>query len=123
MLGLRGGATKVSSVPKFAANLSWLFTELPFERRFDAAAAARALDYAAARGCPRLHAMAGIGGDADIYCANLRGAVAMCGDATTLLIEPISRAAMPGYFLDDFDAARAVCAAWFADIDALGWGG
>lgn len=34
------GALRVPDGPPLAANLKWLFTELPFERRFDAAAAA-----------------------------------------------------------------------------------
>ena len=159
-------------MPKFAANLSMLFTELPFAARFDAAAAAgfaaveflfpyddpaaevaawargagveivlfnlppgdwaagergvtalrgrnanfadgvaRALDYAAVLGVPRLHAMAGIGGDRATYVANLRSGAAACGAAgVDLLIEPISRGAMPGYFLYDFNVARAVVA-------------
>ncbi len=159
-------------MPRFAANLTLLFTELPFAARFDAAAAAgfraveflfpydhgaarvagwaraagveialfnlppgdwvagerglaalpgraaefadglaRALDYAAALGVPRLHAMAGIGGDHPTFIANLQHAAAACATAgIDLLIEPISHAAMPGYFLHDFVAARAIVA-------------
>ena len=159
-------------MPRFAANLTMLFTELPFMARFDAAAAAgfgaveflfpydhpaadvaawargagvevvlfnlppgdwaagerglaalpgrmaefgdglgHALDYAAVLGVPRLHAMAGIGGDDTTYVDNLRGGAARCATAgVELLIEPLSGAAMPGYFLRDFNVARAIVA-------------
>ena len=159
-------------MPRFAANLTMLFTELPFAARFDAAAAAgfgaveflfpyehpaaetaawargagveivlfnlppgdwaagergvaalpgrerdfadglgEALDYAAVLGVPRLHAMAAIGGDRATYVANLRAGAARCAAAgIDLLIEPLCRAAMPGYFLYDFDVARAIVA-------------
>lgn len=159
-------------MPRFAANLSMLFTEVAFLDRFARAAAAGfeaveflfpydwppdnvrdaanaagvevvlfnlpagdwaagdrglaaqpgraaefiagvdlAMVYARALGCPRLHAMAGIGGDRATYVANLRDAArALARDGIELMIEPISRAAMPGYFLHGFDAARAVLA-------------
>ncbi len=159
-------------MPKFAANLTMLFTEQPFAARFDAAAEAgftaveflfpydhdasdiagwaraagveivlfnlppgdwaagergttalpgreaemrdglaRALDYAAVLGVRRLHAMAGIGGDRATYVANLGAAAAACATlGIQLMIEPISQGAMPGYFLREFIAARAVVA-------------
>ena len=72
----------------------------------------QALDFAAVLGVPRLHAMAGTGGDHATYLANLRIAAAACAAADIdLLIEPIGRATMPGYFLRDFNVARAVVAA------------
>lgn len=157
-------------MPRFAANLSLMYTELPFLERFGAAAAdgfdaveylfpydfdpqaiatrlrahgltqalfnlppgnwdagergmaclpgreaefaaglERAIVYAEATGCRRLHAMAGLvpdGGGAGTaalrttYLANLRRAAARAGAlGITLLIEPINRRDMPGYFL------------------------
>lgn len=62
-------------MPKLAANLSMMFTELPFEERFAAAAQThQALDYAPVLRCPRLHVMAGLNGDHGTYAANLRWA-------------------------------------------------
>ena len=162
-------------MPKFAANLSFLFTDSPFAERFARAAAAgfrgveylfpydypphqvadwlkaadleqvlfnlapgdwaagerglaclphrqgefaetveRALNYAVALDCERLHCLSGIRPPgvaeaelAEIYIANLRYAadrLALVG--LTLMIEPInSRIDMPGYWLDDVDKA------------------
>lgn len=152
-------------MPKFAANLSMLFTELPFLERFEAAAAAGfraveylfpydfgedevadrlrsagleqalfnlppgdwaagerglaalpgreqefrdsvevALRYAAALGCTRLHAMAGNTAEtadaAATYVQNIRYAAdRAAGAGVSILIEPINRRDMPGYFL------------------------
>ncbi len=153
-------------MPKFAANLTMLFTELPFLDRFAAAAEAgfpaveylfpydfpqedgaerlraagltqalfnlpagdwdagdrgtaalpervaefRAavdlgLEYAEALGCRQVHAMAGIADEADAeaertYVANIRYAADRAAQAgVALLIEPINRRDMPGYFL------------------------
>jgi hydroxypyruvate isomerase len=155
-------------MPRFAANLTLMYTELPFLERFGAAAAdgfdaveylfpydhapdevaarlnahgltqalfnlppgdwesgerglaclpgreaefaaglERAIVYAQATGCRRLHAMAGVmPADADpavlhaTYVANLRRAVERLAPlGITLLIEPINRRDMPGYFL------------------------
>ncbi len=162
-------------MPRFAANLSMLFTELPFRERFAAAAAAGfqgvevlfpyaeaagsirerlrengleqvlfnlppgdwdagerglaalpgreadfrdsvalALDYARALGCRRLHAMAGVIPEGvehrqceAVYLRNLRYAA---GEAArldcTIVIEPINRVDMPGYFLSRQADAR-----------------
>lgn len=152
-------------MPKFAANLLMLFTELPFLERFEAAAAAgfpaveylfpyehpkdkiadrlrsaglvqalfnmppgdwaagerglaslagrekdfragvdTALEYAVALDCTRLHAMAGISPESDVatavYVENIRYAADRAADAgVSILIEPINRRDMPGYFL------------------------
>ena len=67
----------------------------------------RALDYAAALGCERLHVMAGIADPAcdrdamrDVYLENLGHATKQCASAgVRLLIEPINTGDMPGYFL------------------------
>ena len=185
-------------MPRFAANLSMMYTESPFLERFKAAAedgfaaveflfpyelepqaiadalavnsleqvlfntvpgdmqagerglaavpgrtadflagVDRALAYAGALGCKRLHAMAGVmpaalaGPDAvsggandsserqrwrDTYVANLREAARRCADAgITLLIEPINTRDIPGYFLNTQADAHAVV----AEVDAV----
>jgi len=76
----------------------------------------RALDYAAALGCPRLHVMAGLvppGADGrrhrDVYVANLGWAVGLAHRAgVTLLIEPLNPCDFPGYLIGTPDAARRV---------------
>lgn len=162
-------------MPKFAANLSFLYQELPFMARFAAAARdgfraveylfpydypaadiaaqlaehglqqvlfnappgawatgerglacldgrqpefragiARALDYAGALGCVRLHVMAGLlpaGQTRDalqaVYLDNLRWAAAAAAPyGVTLLVEPINLRDMPGYFLNRQDHAH-----------------
>jgi hydroxypyruvate isomerase len=160
-------------MPGLAANLSWLFTEMPFLDRFEAAAAAgfraveflqpydfppveiaarleryglehvlfnlppgdaskgehglaavpgreaefmrnveRALDYAKATGCTRLHATAGdaAGAEAEaVYVANLRAAADfLAPHGITLLIEPLNTRDAPGYFLSTTGAALRV---------------
>jgi hydroxypyruvate isomerase len=159
-------------MPNFAANLSMLFTELPFLDRFDAAAQAGfrhvecqfpydftaaeitarlqyldlnlvlfnlppgnwadgerglaalstqqtafrqsielAIAYAQACRTSRLHALAGIANPLDhesleTYRDNLNYAAhRLTTEGMTLLIEPINRHDMPGYFLSDFDFA------------------
>lgn len=158
-------------MPRFAANLSFLFTELPFLDRFEAAAkagfravestnvyeapaaevAARlkangltlalmntpagnaeagerglaslpgrekefdaglasALRYAEATDCERIHVLAGLvhhGGRRATYVANLRRAAKKAA-GVTLLIEPINRRDIPGYFLNKTGEARSV---------------
>jgi hydroxypyruvate isomerase len=162
-------------MPRFAANLTMMFTEWPFLDRFAAAAeagfgaveflfpydhapeeiAARlerngltlanfnmppgnwaagergmaalpgrerefragvetALSYARATNAPRIHAMAGLISADDAaarqcYAANLRHAAQKLAAAgIDLLIEPLNRRDMPGYFLDDFGRAAAL---------------
>lgn len=162
---------------RFAANLSLLFTELPFRARFAAARMAgfrgvemlfpyeleagelraeleandlelvlfntpagdweagdrglaalpgqetafeaaldKALDYAEITSCTRVHAMAGalpVTADGDdamrTFVGNLmKGAEAARARGVTLLIEPINRRDMPGYFLSRTETARRV---------------
>jgi hydroxypyruvate isomerase len=160
-------------MPRFAANLNFLFTDLPFLDRFDAAAkagftavestglyeataediAARlkangltlalfnmpsgnaaagergltslpgregefraafetALRYADATGGRRMHLPAGLvhqGAQRATYIANLgRAARAAAAAGIEVLIEPISRRSMPGFFLNTTGEARAV---------------
>jgi hydroxypyruvate isomerase len=160
-------------MPKLAANLSWLFTEVPFLDRFDAAAAAgfgaieflqpyefppaeiaarlqrhglehvlfnllpgdaakgerglaavpgreaefmrnleRALQYAKATGCRRVHALAGnaSGSAAEaVYVANLRSAADfLAPHGITVLIEPLNTRDAPGYFLNTTGAALRI---------------
>jgi hydroxypyruvate isomerase len=160
-------------MPRFAANLNFLFTELPFLDRFDEAAkvgfraveatslyeatagdiAARlkangltlallnmpsgnaaagerglaslagregefwagfekALRYADATGGRRIHLPAGMvhqGAQRATYVANLRKAAqAAAATGVEVLIEPISRRSMPGFFLNKTSEARAV---------------
>ncbi len=158
-------------MPRFAANLSLLFTELPLLERFGAARKAgfqgveilfpydtpapqilgrlavtelplvlinapppnytggprgfaaipdgeerfrsdfrRAVRYAQTLGAQHVHVMAGAAEGPrarDTYVANLAWAADTAGDLT-LTIEPINPRDMPGYFLRDFDLARAV---------------
>lgn len=76
----------------------------------------RAIEYAQALACPRLHAMAGLmPADAKepvlraTYLANLAEAAARCRQAgIDLLIEPINPRDIPGYFLNTQAAAHAV---------------
>jgi len=160
-------------MPRFAANLNFLFTELPFLDRFEAAAkagfkavestdlysasakevaarldanalelalfnvyagdankgerglaalpgreadfAARfetALSYAEATGGRRIHVMPGLvhqGARRDVYLANLKKAARQAGAAgAEILIEPINRRDIPGYFLNKTAEARAI---------------
>lgn len=169
---------------RFAANLSFLFTELPFRSRFAAARMAgfagveylfpydhdpgelkaeldangltqvlfnlppgdweagerglaaipgreaafdaaleKALHYADRLNCKLLHVMAGIPPvtvDSDkamaTYVANLaRGAEAAAAHGVTLVIEPINRRDIPGYFLSRTTTARRVIESVGAD--------
>jgi 2-dehydrotetronate isomerase len=164
-------------MPKFAANLTMMFNEVPFPQRFAAAAKAgfaaveflfpydypaaevarwlqeaglknvlfnmppgnwaagergvaslpgreeefragvvRAIEYARALGTPSIHAMAGLlppGADRkrhrEVFVANLRHAAkALAGEGLTLLIEPINRRDIPGYFLNTQAEAHAI---------------
>ncbi len=169
-------------MPRFAANLSLMFTEAPFLDRFAAARAAgfeaveflfpyefpaaeiatrlrdhglsqvlfnappgdwaagergnaalpgrgqqfrdgvkRALDYATALSCPRLHLMAGLtpaGVPRDTllatYAANLAWAAEECAAAAVQpLIEPINHRDIPGFFLNTLAEGAAI-------IEAIG---
>ncbi|MFN2459988.1 MAG: hydroxypyruvate isomerase family protein, partial [Candidatus Velthaea sp.] len=74
----------------------------------------RAVAYARALQCPSVHAMAGIADDADEatvarYVENLRFAAdGLAGAGATLLLEPINRRDMPGYFLHTTTQARGL---------------
>jgi len=78
----------------------------------------RALDYAQALGCPRLHVMAGLiptGASFEslrpVYLANLRWAAQQAAAVgVELLIEPINPRDMPRYFLNRQDQAHALVA-------------
>jgi hydroxypyruvate isomerase len=167
-------------MPKLAANLSMMFTELEFLDRFEAAARAgfaaveylfpyehpkdailerlrkygleqalfnlppgdwaagerglailpdrveefrdgvgRAIDYAKAFGCNRLHAMAGVAPSGvhparlrEIYVQNLKYAAEQAAKAgITMLIEPINSRDVPGYYLVTSTQALAVIGA------------
>ena len=82
-------------------------------------ALARALEYAATLGCPRVHLMAGLvpaGGTREAlrptYLKNLEWAATRAADAgVDILIEPINTRDIPGYFLNRQDEAHAVLAA------------
>ncbi len=83
----------------------------------------RALEYAAALGCRRLHVMAGlIRPDQDreahrqAYLENLaRAALAAAPAGITVVIEPINPRDMPGFFLNRQDEAQGICAEVGAD--------
>jgi hydroxypyruvate isomerase len=80
------------------------------------AGVAKAIEYARALGCKRLHAMAGLappgadrGAMRRTYVENLRYAAAEAGKhGITVLIEPINTRDIPGYFLNRQDEAHAV---------------
>jgi 2-dehydrotetronate isomerase len=160
-------------MPRFCANLNFLFTELPLLDRFEAAAKAgfkgveignpyeasaseiaaklksngltlvlinttpgdaakgergrsalagrekdfaadmeTALGYCAATGCKLIHVMAGLvhqGARRDTFLANLKTASRKAAAAgVSLVIEPINRRDIPGYFLNKLPEARAV---------------
>ncbi len=88
---------------------------------------ARALDYAKALACPRLHCLAGFmppGADPlearQTYIENLRSAAStLRDDGIQLLIEPINTRDMPGYFLTGTGQALDVIAGVGADNIAL----
>jgi hydroxypyruvate isomerase len=76
---------------------------------------AKALEYAVVLGNKLLHVMAGIpkAGDADEQRATYLRNIAHAADQAaplgiTVLMEPINRRDMPGYFLDRQDAAHAI---------------
>jgi 2-dehydrotetronate isomerase len=78
----------------------------------------RALDYAEALNCPRVHVMAGISPrDAsysslrDRYLTNLAWAADLAAELDIeVLIEPINQRDMPGYFLNRQEEAHAIVA-------------
>ena len=79
---------------------------------------AKALQYAQALGCPRIHVMAGLvpqGADAatvrTTYVANVRHAAQQAAPhGVQILLEPINGRDMPGFFLSRQDQAHALVA-------------
>ncbi len=77
---------------------------------------AKALDYGAALGCPRIHVMAGIAPAGSIqselhatYLGNLEWAASQALLAgRDVLIEPINTRDMPGYFLNRHEVAQSI---------------
>lgn len=164
---------------RFSAHLGYLFTDLPLERRFAAAAAvgfeavehpapfaiaatqmlsllqdnnlvmaqitsgsgnpgekglaalagredefrdgfARALDYAEAIECPFVHPMAGVGGDNRTYRSNMDFAIRSSqARAVRVLVEAISPAAVPGYFMSQIDSLLALARTAAGEIGVL----
>lgn len=71
----------------------------------------QAVDYASRIGARNVHVMAGKDGDRATFAANLAfAAEAVQGTGIGLLIEPINRRDVPGYFLSDMDLAAALVA-------------
>ncbi|CCF01140.1 Putative hydroxypyruvate isomerase (plasmid) [Sinorhizobium fredii HH103] len=75
----------------------------------------RALDYAIAVDCPFVHPMAGVATNADVsavtetYHRNLSYAVDRAsGTSVKILVEAISEAAVPGYFMSTLDHASRI---------------
>lgn len=81
------------------------------EKDFDADLA-NALAYCEATGCKLVHVMAGLvhqGARRDTFVANLKKAARKAaGAGITLVIEPINRRDIPGYFLNKLAEARAI---------------
>jgi hydroxypyruvate isomerase len=81
------------------------------EAEFEASIA-KALDYAAALACPRIHVMPGLrhhGARRAVYIANLRKAARMAArQGVDVIIEPINQRDIPGFFLATTDQARGV---------------
>lgn len=81
------------------------------EREFDHGIT-RALEYATALNCPRLHVMAGLtsqGASHAVYVQNLRRAAARAATSgVTLLVEPINQSDIPGYLINRTADALAV---------------
>lgn len=164
-------------MPRFAANLTMMFTELPFLDRFAAAAAAgfksveflfpydhpadavraaadragvdivlfnfppgdwsagergiaalpdragelsaalrRGIEYALALAVPRLHLMAGLVPVSEASGERFRAAIREAAELAAphgidILLEPLNRRDMPGYFLSDFVQAEDIIAA------------
>ena len=73
---------------------------------------ALALSYAEAAGCKLLHVMAGLvhqGARRETFVANLRKAARTAAKSgVNLVIEPINRRDIPGYFLNKLADARAI---------------
>ncbi len=93
------------------------YAALPGRREVLRASLSQAIDYARITGTDRLHLMAGVADRSDpaaqqSYEDSLKDAGERFAAAgLTLLIEPINRRDVPGYFLDDFAFAERLIAA------------
>jgi hydroxypyruvate isomerase len=91
---------------------------LPGREAEFAADGQRALDYAQAIGCTRVHALAGVPDDETdlahcraVFVENLRAMAAKAAEAgITVLIEPLNTVDFPGYFLIRQDQAHDIVA-------------
>ncbi len=92
---------------------------LPGREEEFSASLAKALEYAQALGCPRLHAMTGLAmGEAadETARANLaRACEAAAAASVTIMIEPINHRDIPGYYLNRLEQARRLIEAVGAD--------
>jgi len=81
---------------------------------------ARALDYAETINCPFVHPMAGIGGEASIYRANIEAALKLTeGRKPEVLIEAISNDAVSGYHMAHINDLIALARAMKGQIKVL----
>src|SRR5262249_14712699 len=87
-------------------------TALPGREKDFGANMARALQYAEALNCKLVHVLAGLvhhGARRDVYVANLKKAARMASaSGFGIVIEPINRRDIPGYFLNKTGDARSV---------------
>jgi hydroxypyruvate isomerase len=94
------------------------FAALPWRKTEFRDALAKALEYADALQCPRVHAMAGIPGDdadeaavADTFAENLAYAAAAAAPrGVDICIEPINSRDIPGYYLNYIEDGAAIIA-------------
>ncbi len=91
------------------------FAALPDRQEAFDRALSTALDYAAACGCRMIHVLAGrtdrqaTAPCVQTFIANLRRACVLAArDGLAITIEPLNPTDMPGYFLNDFEQARAI---------------
>lgn len=99
------------------------YAALPARRKDLRASLRQAIEYALTTGTDRLHLMAGVADRSDpaaqrAYEYSLQEAGERFAEAgLTLLIEPINRRDVPGYFLDDFlHAERLIAAAGISNL-------
>ena len=79
-------------------------------------------EYAIGSGVSMVHVMAGVAGGSEAkatFVENLKWAAEVAPGDLTLMIEPLNRVAMPGYFLNDYNLARDVLVAVNAPNVAL----
>ncbi|TGN61678.1 hydroxypyruvate isomerase family protein [Paracoccus liaowanqingii] len=95
------------------------FAARPAKRAEFEASVAKAVDYAAGLGCPRIHVMSGIVADEPdrdaceaVWSDNMRLAADMAGRAgLAVSVEPLNTRDVPGYFLAHQDPTLALIAA------------